>query len=68
MIAPDGPFRQWRKRLGLTQTALAERIGYSRRRIQVFDAGEEKPPLTLLLAMSAVQNQLPPLSLEDKAA
>jgi hypothetical protein len=53
--------------MGLTQLAAAEKLGYSPRRVRAFDNGEETPPLVVLVAMSAIKNDLPPFSLEDAA-
>ncbi|HXE51231.1 MAG TPA: helix-turn-helix transcriptional regulator [Ramlibacter sp.] len=63
----DTLFHRWRRRMGLTQMAAADRLGYSIRRIRAFDNGEETPPLRTLVAMQAIRHNLPPYSLEDAA-
>lgn len=65
MSLPDTLFRQWRKRLGLSQQQAAYKLGYCKRRIEAYDRGEENPPQVVKIAMRAIE--LCPNILEDAA-
>jgi transcriptional regulator with XRE-family HTH domain len=58
MALPDTFFRQWRKRLRLSQQQAAVELGYGKRRIEAYDRGEEHPPKVVRLAMLAVEGGL----------
>jgi DNA-binding XRE family transcriptional regulator len=45
----------WRARLNLTQVGAAQALGLSRRQVQNFEAGAYPVPLTVRLAMAAVE-------------
>jgi transcriptional regulator with XRE-family HTH domain len=67
MIAPDNAFRQWRKRLGLSQAALAQKLGYDSRTIRAFETGEKNPRPIVLVAMAAIEAGLSTIVLKDAA-
>jgi len=46
----------WRARLNLTQIAAAKALGLSRRQWQNFEAGKWPVPLTVRLAMAALES------------
>jgi transcriptional regulator with XRE-family HTH domain len=48
-------FRRKRKRLGLTQTELAKRLGKSRPQIARYESGEFPVPKAIELAMKAIE-------------
>ena len=54
-------FRAWRRRLGLTQAGTAAVLDYGKRRIEAWDRGEEEPPLTIRLAMAALEQGIRPI-------
>ena len=63
--------RAWRERLSLTQKEAAERLGVAVSQYQSYERGQyvshtgprpAPPPLTVRLAMSALEAELPPVS------
>ena len=54
-------FRAWRRRLGLTQAGAAAVLDYGKRRVETWDRGEEEPPLTIRLAMAALEQGIRPI-------
>ena len=52
--------RAWRERLNLSQAEAAERIGCSRRGIQVWESGKRDIPKYIPMAISAVIFELQP--------
>jgi DNA-binding transcriptional regulator YiaG len=67
VIAPDNPFRQLRKQLGLSQSALGEKLGYDVRTIRSFETGEKEPRQIVLVAMTAIKAGLPIIVLKEAA-
>jgi len=55
-MTPD-EFRAIRKSLGLTQEALAERLGQHRITISRYERGREPIPPVVALAMQALRDQ-----------
>lgn len=53
--------------MGFSQLAAARRLGYGITKIAEYDRGEQTPPLVVLMAMSAIERNIPPFSLEDAA-
>lgn len=54
------PLRAWRKRLGLSQLALAERLGVTKSTAAGWEQGRSQPPPYLWLALAAIEAALPP--------
>ena len=54
-------FRAWRRRLGLTQAGAAAVLDYGKRRVEAWDRGEEALPLTIRLAMAALERGIKPI-------
>ena len=46
------PFKQIRKELGLSQEALANRLGVTRRTVYAWEAGESAPTVALMAVES----------------
>lgn len=68
MIAiDDADIREWRKRLGLSQCALAAKLQYSDRRVRDWETGVDRPPETVLLALAAIEGGLQPKRFKDAA-
>ncbi len=53
-------FRALRKRLGLTQAQLAERLGIGPRQIWEYESGNTTVPKMTELAMVTIQNRMTP--------
>lgn len=47
-------FKEWRKRLGLSQAEAAAAIGMGLRQVQKYEHGEAEMPKTVRLAMAAL--------------
>lgn len=50
--------REWRARLGFSQTEAAKALGYSTSRFCVYDQGKESPPRKMLIAMRGIEYEL----------
>lgn len=46
---------------GLTQAGAAAVLDYGKRRVETWDRGEEEPPLTIRLAMAALERGVQPI-------
>lgn len=53
------PLRAWRKRVGLSQVALAARLGVGNQAVNRWETGRREPPPYLWLALAAIQAGLP---------
>lgn len=51
----------FRRRLGLSQTKFAERLGIGRRTLGQYERGESEIPETVALACAALAFGLPPM-------
>lgn len=49
------PLRAWRRRVGLTQAALAERLDADVRSVKRWEAGDRVPGPWLWLALAAIE-------------
>lgn len=59
----------FRSTFGLSQAALAERLGASTRAVEEWEAGRRQPPAMLRLALAAIKADLKPWSaLEPSSA
>lgn len=63
-------FIEWRKRLGMSQSAAAKRLGVSLSSIYSYEIGQRKEgpvkiPLLVCLGMSAIKNNLQPYNGEN---
>ena len=54
MTAHD--FRQWRHRLGWTQSEAARQVGRTRQMVIHYEAGTYQPELSVRLAMNALEH------------
>jgi hypothetical protein len=54
-------FRTWRGRLGLTQAGAGAVLDYGKRRVETWDRGKEELPLTIRLAMAALERGIRPI-------
>lgn len=56
------PLRAWRRRLGLTQAALAAHLGGTIRTVSRWETGEREPDPWIWLALAAIEAkaELPP--------
>lgn len=52
--------RTFRKSIGLSQVAFAAALGTSRRNVEAWEAGVNKPPVFLRWAFAAINSQLEP--------
>lgn len=52
--------KEWRKRMRFSQEKAAELIGCSKRAIQLWEAGKNKIPKYVAMAIAAIQFNLPP--------
>jgi DNA-binding XRE family transcriptional regulator len=53
-------FRAWRQAMGYTQHQAAEILGYARGTVQIYDEGKKTPSRSLMLAMYAIAQGIPP--------
>lgn len=60
-ILPPEAVRAWRARLAFTQAQAAESIGISWSQMQKLELGTHPVPVTVALAMAAVEAGLAPL-------
>ena len=53
---------EWRKTRGLTQQALADAIGCSRRAVVNWEGGAHAIPAYIALALAAIERKLKPIA------
>lgn len=54
-------FKDWRKRVDMTQSEAADRLGVTKRAVQAWEAGERPILPSTALACAAIEAGLPPV-------